>query len=221
MTVPEKCRKPRTSWRALPGRDLSRRSQCQTGECVVMLWGTRSTAPFVACLKLHELRSSGWVADEQILFSWWDTSSNGLKVNIKDKLVNEPKAEFTWLKQNISLLHGEVRFSKVIIVFEFHLIFYSDWFRTYRENCLQSGFRDGFCCLIPKHSTSSSSAPSLQVSCMESLGKKGKKVKTILLQVSSLSPSCVKVALPPFPNTTFSYTYHLLWKWWCLVHSLS
>lgn len=39
--------------------------------------------------------------------------------------------------------------------------------------------------------------------------------------VSTLSPSSVKVVVPLLPTTTFSYIYHLLWKWWCPMHSLS
>lgn len=46
---------------------------------------------------LHDLTSSTWVADEQTVLSWQDTSSNGLE----DELANEPKTEFTWLKQNM------------------------------------------------------------------------------------------------------------------------
>lgn len=136
-----------------------------------MLWQCMLSHCIICCLhptrnkNLHELRSSIWVADEHILFSWKDTSSNVLTVSIEDKLVNEPKAKFTWLKQNMWLLHGEVRFSKLIIVFEFHLMFDSDWFRTHGGHPLpwqQSGFRDWFCCPIPKHATSSYSPPSLQ-----------------------------------------------------------
>lgn len=80
----------------------------------------------------HDLTSSTWVADEQTVLSWQDTSSNGLE----DELVNEPKTEFTRLKQNMCLLHAEVRFSKLNIVFEFHLMFDNDWFRALRDHSL-------------------------------------------------------------------------------------
>lgn len=171
---------------------------------------------------LHELRSSIWLADEQIPFSWRDTSSNGLKVSIKDKLVNEPKAKFTWLKQNMWLLCGEVRFSKLITIFEFHLVFNSDWFRTHKGHPLpwqQSGFRGWFCCPTPKHTTSSSSPPSLQVYAWDH-GLKRAHVKTLLLQASSLSSLCERGSTPLLLTTAF-YTHHLLWKWWGLMHSLS
>ena len=127
---------------------------------------------------LHDVSTSTWVADEQTVLSWQDISSNGLEGYIKDELVNEPKTEFTWLKQNTCVLCAEVIVSKLIFLFEFHLMFARDWFRAHRDHSILrqlSRFGSWFFCPIPQpmYVTSSSTPPPLQVSCMGPPGEQG------------------------------------------------
>lgn len=102
-----------------------------------------------------------WIIDEQPVLSLQGSINDSLEGNIKDKLVNEPKPEFTWSKQTTCVLPAEVSFSKLIVVFDFHLMFDSDWFRAHRDHYLLwqlFRFTSCFSCPVPqpKHATSSS-----------------------------------------------------------------